>query len=125
VTRGAGVIRSLCAIVALSIASGASGAWGRSGDPASANVTDWYAEREVYYKIFVPSFADSNGDRIGDLRGIERHHDAALDADPTVAVPSQLFREPIRRGGPGLRDLAGLPSTRAGGAPTPYAHRPR
>jgi len=32
----------------------------------------WYAEDEVYYKIFVRSFADSNGDRIGDLRGIEQ-----------------------------------------------------
>ncbi len=35
--------------------------------PAAAN---WYAEDEVYYKIFVRSFADSDGDRNGDLRGI-------------------------------------------------------
>ena len=32
----------------------------------------WHSEREVFYKIFVRSFADSNGDRIGDLAGIER-----------------------------------------------------
>jgi len=32
----------------------------------------WRDEQEVYYKIFVRSFADSNGDRIGDFRGIEQ-----------------------------------------------------
>jgi glycosidase len=39
---------------------------------ATAAPAAWYAEDEVYYKIFVRSFADSNGDRIGDLRGIEQ-----------------------------------------------------
>jgi glycosidase len=39
----------------------------------AAEPPEWYGEHEVYYKIFVRSFADSNGDRIGDLRGIERH----------------------------------------------------
>ena len=39
---------------------------------AAPDSASWYAENEVYYKIFVRSYADSNGDRIGDLRGIEQ-----------------------------------------------------
>ena len=39
---------------------------------AAPDSASWYAEDEVYYKIFVRSYADSNGDRIGDLRGIEQ-----------------------------------------------------
>ena len=35
--------------------------------------TTWVAEDQVFYKIFVRSFADSNGDRIGDFLGIEQH----------------------------------------------------
>src|SRR5882757_9051867 len=37
--------------------------------------TAWVAEDQVFYKIFVRSFADSNGDRIGDFLGIEQHLD--------------------------------------------------
>lgn len=32
----------------------------------------WVAQDEVFYHVFVRSFSDSDGDRIGDLRGIER-----------------------------------------------------
>ena len=32
----------------------------------------WRAEKEVFYLIFVRSFADSNGDHIGDFKGIEQ-----------------------------------------------------
>src|SRR4029077_1897975 len=38
--------------------------------PASSPA--WRAEKEVFYLIFVRSFADSNGDHIGDFQGIER-----------------------------------------------------
>jgi glycosidase len=41
--------------------------------PAGAGqATTWVAEDQVFYKIFVRSFADSNGDRIGDFLGIEQ-----------------------------------------------------
>ena len=30
----------------------------------------WRAEKEVFYLIFVRGFADSNGDHIGDFKGI-------------------------------------------------------
>jgi alpha-amylase len=33
--------------------------------------TAWRAEDEVFYQIFVRSFRDSNGDRVGDLGGIQ------------------------------------------------------
>jgi alpha-amylase len=39
----------------------------RRADSASA----WAAENEVVYQLFVRSFRDGNGDRIGDLRGIQ------------------------------------------------------
>lgn len=32
----------------------------------------WWKYTEVY-EIFVPSFQDSNGDGIGDLKGIKKH----------------------------------------------------
>lgn len=38
--------------------------------PAAAQ-SGWKAEDEVFYHIFVRSFRDSNGDRIGDLAGIQ------------------------------------------------------
>ena len=34
--------------------------------------TGWIAQDEVVYQIFVRSFRDSNGDRIGDLKGIQK-----------------------------------------------------
>lgn len=37
----------------------------------TASAADWAARNEVVYQIFVRSFRDSNGDRIGDLRGIQ------------------------------------------------------
>jgi alpha-amylase len=39
--------------------------------PSAAPDTSWVAQDEVFYHIFVHSFRDSDGDRIGDLRGIE------------------------------------------------------
>ena len=36
----------------------------------------------VFYEIFVGSFADSNGDGVGDLRGIIEHFDYLNDGDP-------------------------------------------
>jgi glycosidase len=49
-----------------------SGAGMAGAGPAAAPATEWRAQREVFYLIFVRSFADSNGDHIGDLRGIEQ-----------------------------------------------------
>jgi glycosidase len=39
---------------------------------APAPTLAWRAERDVFYLVFVRSFADSNGDHIGDFAGIEQ-----------------------------------------------------
>jgi glycosidase len=36
----------------------------------------------VFYEVFVRSFADSDGDGIGDLRGLTAHLDQLNDGDP-------------------------------------------
>lgn len=41
-------------------------------DARAQSRAGWVAEDEVVYQIFVRSFRDSNGDRVGDLRGIEQ-----------------------------------------------------
>jgi len=45
-----------------------------AGHPADvpASTSAWRAEKEVFYLIFVRSFGDSNGDHIGDFKGIEQ-----------------------------------------------------
>ena len=43
---------------------------------------DMENNRRVFYEIFVGSFSDSNGDGIGDLRGIINRMDYLNDGDP-------------------------------------------
>jgi len=45
----------------------------------------WWSDR-VFYEVFVRSFADSNGDGIGDLRGLMDHLDALNDGDPATTT---------------------------------------
>ena len=42
--------------------------------------------RRAYYQIFVGSFSDSNGDGVGDLRGIINRFDYLNDGDPNSGV---------------------------------------
>lgn len=49
------------------------------GQPVDGNA-------RVYYQIFVGSFSDSNGDGIGDLRGIINRFDYLNDGDPNSGV---------------------------------------
>lgn len=50
--------------------------------------SDWQVEdnNRVFYEIFVGSFSDSNGDGIGDLRGIINRMDYLNDGDPTSGL---------------------------------------
>ncbi len=50
-----------------------------TGEPAG----DWWRDR-VFYEVFVRSFADSDGDGIGDLRGLTERLDHLNDGDPTT-----------------------------------------
>jgi alpha-amylase len=45
----------------------------------------WW-RRRVFYEVFVRSFADSNGDGIGDLRGLIGRLDQLNDGDPTTTT---------------------------------------
>jgi alpha-amylase len=48
---------------------------------AGASTAGWWRER-VFYEVFVRSFADSDGDGIGDLRGLTERLDDLNDGDP-------------------------------------------
>lgn len=51
--------------------------------PAIAPAVPWWADR-VFYEVFVRSFADSDGDGIGDLRGLTERLDYLNDGDPAT-----------------------------------------
>ncbi len=63
------------------VAVGAVGA----GLPAGTNGMPWWNDT-VFYEIFVRSFYDSNGDGVGDLRGITEKLDYLNDGDPTTTT---------------------------------------
>src|SRR4051794_39697653 len=69
--------------------------WRRSGADYGAAVPEppWWKEA-VVYQIYPRSFADSNGDGVGDLEGIRRHldHLAWLGVDAIWISP--FFRSP-------------------------------
>lgn len=52
------------------------------GEPWQAR---WWHDR-VFYEVFVRSFADSDGDGVGDLRGLTAHLDELNDGDPTTTA---------------------------------------
>lgn len=77
--------RSLSLACALVAASFSSGAAAQSTDlPASAPGAEWW-RGEVCYEVFVRSFADSDGDGVGDLRGLMGKLDYINDGDPATA----------------------------------------
>src|SRR5262245_35669497 len=54
---------------------------------ASTAVPQWqndWARGAVFYEVFVRSFADSNGDGMGDLRGLTAKLDYLNDGDPAT-----------------------------------------
>lgn len=71
--------------------SGPSATVAPSGAPSCAPGSDiapathWWDGR-VFYEVFVRSFADSDGDGIGDLRGLTRHLDDLNDGNPATTT---------------------------------------
>jgi alpha-amylase len=51
--------------------------------PAVAPNLPWWTDR-VFYEVFIRSFADSDGDGIGDLRGLTQRLDYLNDGDPAT-----------------------------------------
>ena len=51
--------------------------------PGPTGETTWWTDR-VFYEVFVRSFADSDGDGIGDLAGLTGRLDKLNDGDPAT-----------------------------------------
>jgi len=64
-------------------------------DPVTDSATDWW-RGAVIYQVYPRSFADANGDGIGDLAGITAHldHIAALGVDAVWLSP--FFTSPMK-----------------------------
>ena len=73
----------------------------RSGDPL------WYKDA-VFYQLHVKSFADSNGDGIGDFRGLtsKLEHLAALGVDCLWLQP--MYPSPFRDDGYDISDYTSI-----------------
>jgi alpha-glucosidase len=77
-----------------------------SPQPAEA-ADDWWREA-VVYQVYVPSFADSDGDGMGDLRGVADRlgHLAGLGADAVWLTP--FYPSPWADGGYDVSDYRGV-----------------
>lgn len=53
--------------------------------PSAPSDQDW-VRGAVFYEVFVRSFSDSNGDGVGDLRGLTSKLDYLNDGDPSTAT---------------------------------------
>lgn len=75
--------------------------------PVAQTDRDWW-RGAVIYQIYPRSFADSNGDGIGDLPGITAHldHVASLGADAVWLSP--FFTSPMRDFGYDIADYCGV-----------------
>jgi alpha-amylase len=56
-----------------------------TGTTPSSEPAPWWRNR-IFYEVFVRSFADSDGDGIGDLRGLIEKLDYLNDGDPSTAA---------------------------------------
>ena len=85
----------------------------RRGWRSATGIEHWWRDA-VVYQIYVRSFADADGDGIGDLRGhhrrgspyladARRRRDLADAVLPVAAARPRLRRGRLRRRGPGLR----------------------
>jgi alpha-glucosidase len=65
----------------------------RSARPAARGLAWW--QRGAIYQIYPRSFADSNGDGVGDLRGARAHLDHLADLGVTAVWFSPIFPSPM------------------------------
>jgi len=78
-----------------------------SSSPADpANVPWW--ERGTIYQIYPRSFQDSNGDGIGDLRGIEQRLDYLVELGIDAIWLSPIFPSPMADFGYDVADYCGI-----------------
>jgi alpha-glucosidase len=76
------------------------------GSPRAAGEPWW--QGAAIYQIYPRSFADHDGDGVGDLKGIERHldHVASLGVDCIWISP--FFTSPMRDFGYDVADYCGV-----------------
>src|SRR6187549_290828 len=74
-----------------------------SPDPSTPTAAPWWREATVY-QIYPRSFADSNGDGIGDLNGITERLDYLKDLGVDVVWLSPHFDSPNADNGYDIRD---------------------
>src|SRR5713226_8296436 len=53
--------------------------------PLQLNTAGWWRDK-VFYEVFVRSFADSDGDGVGDLKGLTAHLGYLNDGDPNTST---------------------------------------
>ena len=79
VSRQTGQCLFVCVALALAACNSS-----ETGQPPPTHITPntqgWWRDK-VFYEVFVRSFADSNGDGVGDLAGLTAHLDALNDGD--------------------------------------------
>ena len=77
---------------------------------------DW--RRWVVYQVYPRSFADSDGDGVGDLRGIIGHVDYLHRLGVDVVWLSPVYRSPMDDNGYDISDYTGhRPAVRHAGRP--------
>ena len=76
-----------------------------TGDPSAA--TPWW-QSAVVYQIYPRSFADSNGDGVGDLRGIFQHLDYLESLGVDVIWLSPIYASPHDDNGYDISDYRAI-----------------
>jgi alpha-amylase len=77
---GTAILIALIALLAVGCGSDEAGA----PSPAITPNTEGWWRDDVFYEVFVRSFADSNGDGVGDLSGLTANLDVLNDGDPAT-----------------------------------------
>ncbi len=88
--------------------------------PARDRDPDWF-KRAVFYEVLVRSFQDSDGDGVGDLKGLTSKLDYLqwLGVDCLWLPP--FFKSPLRDGGYDVSDYLGIDGFRLDAVPYLYA----
>ena len=78
-----------------------------SDPPTDPATVPWW-ERGVIYQIYPRSFQDSDGDGVGDLKGIEQRLDYLADLGIDAIWLSPIFRSPMADFGYDVADYTGI-----------------
>jgi alpha-amylase len=84
-------LTSLIVLVLVALVTAARPAWGAAQDISTRTAP----RNEIFYLIFVRSFRDSNGDSVGDLKGIEQELGYLQDLGVTTIVLTPLYQSPF------------------------------